>query len=129
MIGDLRGVVVDRVVPIPLHPARLRLREFNQSLLLARAIAKRLGLPYSIDAMARIRETPPQVGLSRKERAANMKGVFAVTRINEIAGARILLVDDVYTTGATLREGAKALMATGAKAVTVVAVARMGATG
>ncbi len=110
---------------IPLHPARLRSREFNQSLLLARQIGMSLSLPYFIDAMIRTRKTPPQVGLSRKERDENIKGAFEVTQPNKIKEQRILLVDDVYTTGATLKEGAKTLMHAGAKEVFVATIARM----
>lgn len=115
----------DRVMAIPLHPDRLRDREFNPSLLLAKKIADSLSLPCSIDALTRIRDTPPQVGLSKKEREQNIKGAFQVVRSNDVEGQRILLVDDVYTTGSTLREGAKTLMKSGAKEVIVVALARM----
>ncbi len=125
LTDDLMEISADRVLAIPLHPTRLRSREFNQSLLLAQKIAKLLSLPYSIDAMARTRETPPQVGLSKKERAENMKGAFQVVRPKEIKDQRILLVDDVYTTGATLKEGARMLMQAGAKEVIAVTVARM----
>jgi ComF family protein len=129
LMNDLAGLPIDRVLAIPLHPARLRVREFNQSLLLARIIAKQLALPYSIDAMIRVRETDPQVGLSKKEREANMKGAFCVIRKNEVEGQRILLIDDVYTTGATLREGTRSLISAGAKEVIVATVARMLADG
>jgi ComF family protein len=125
LVDDLVDLPIDRVLAIPLHPTRLQTREFNQSLLLAKVIAKRLDIPYSIDSMIRVRETRSQVGLSKKEREDNMKGAFSVTRKNEIEGQRILLVDDVYTTGATLREGARALTLGGAKEVIVATIARM----
>ena len=115
----------DRVMAIPLHPDRLRLREFNQSLLLANVLAKRKSLPLSLDALVRSHSTPPQVGLPKKKREENIKGAFRVVRPQEVAGQRILLVDDVYTTGTTLKEGARALIAAGAREVTVVAIARM----
>ncbi len=122
---DIAKISFDYVMPIPLHPSRLRSREFNQSLLLAKQIAVTLSRPYFIDAMIRIRKTPPQVGLSRKERDENIKGAFLVPQQNEIKDRRILLIDDVYTTGATLREGARTLMAAGAKEVMVATIARM----
>jgi ComF family protein len=121
----LENLAVDRVMAIPLHPRRLRSREFNQSLLLAEQIARSLSLPLLIDAMKRVRETPPQVGLSKKERQKNIHRAFSVTDPAPIRDQRILLIDDVYTTGATLREGAKTLIRAGAKEVIVAAVARM----
>lgn len=125
IVEDIAKISFDDVMPIPLHPDRLRSREFNQSLLLAKQIAVTLSRPYFIDAMIRIRKTPPQVGLSRKERDENIKGAFLVTQQNEIKDRRILLIDDVYTTGATLREGARTLMDAGAKEVMVATIARM----
>lgn len=122
---DLISLRVDLVTAIPIHPRRLRLREFNQSLLLAREIAARLSSPLSVDALERDRDTPPQVGLSKKEREKNVKGAFRLKRAALVQDKRILLVDDVYTTGATLKEGAKTLMKGGAKEVIVAAVARM----
>jgi competence protein ComFC len=92
---------------------------------LANQISRFLSLPLLIDAMSRVRETSPQVGLSRKERRENIRRAFSVTRPGSIEDQRILLIDDVYTTGATLREGAKTLMRAGAKEVVVAAVARM----
>ena len=128
MMNDLAGIAVggiDSVMAIPLHPSRLRSREFNQSLLLAREIGKATSVPYSIDALIRTRETQPQVGLSRKERHENIKGAFQVTRPNEIKDHKILLVDDVYTTGATLKEASKIVIQSGAKEVIVATIARM----
>ncbi len=124
VMEDVRGIAFDCVAAIPLHPRRLRMREFNQSLLLARQVARTLSLPLSMDALSRVRETPPQVGLSKKERNENVRNAFQVGRSEEIKNKRILLIDDVYTTGATLKEGAKALMRAGAAEVTVATVAR-----
>jgi ComF family protein len=123
--NDLETLRIDRVMAIPLHPRRLRSREFNQSLLLAEQISRFRALPLLIDAMSRVRETPPQVGLSKRERRENIRRAFSVTRPGSIRDQRILLIDDVYTTGATLREGAATLMRAGAKEVVVAAVARM----
>lgn len=123
--NDLEGLQIDRVMAIPLYPRRLRSREFNQSLLLAQQIARYLGRPLLIDAMRRVRATPPQVGLSKKERRKNIHRAFSVADPRAVLDRRILLVDDVYTTGATLREGAKTLIGAGAKDVVVAALARM----
>ena len=123
--SDLKAQEIDQVTAIPLHPRRLRSREFNQSLLLAKQLSRFLSLPLLIDAMSRVRETPPQVGLSKKERKRNIHQAFTVNDPALIQGRRILLIDDVYTTGATLREGAKTLIRAGAKEVVVAALARM----
>jgi ComF family protein len=125
LLGDLERLQVDRVLAIPLHPKRLRSREFNQSLLLAEQLSRLLSLPLLIDVMRRDRETPPQVGLSKRERKKNIRRAFSVTAPRLIQNQRVLLIDDVYTTGATLREGAKSLISAGAKEVVVAAVARM----
>ena len=114
----------DGVAAVPLHPSRLRQREMNPALLLARDLARRLCLPLSVDDLVRTRATVPQVGLSKAARAENVKGAFCVARPEAIRGMQVLLLDDVYTTGATLREGAAALMAAGACGVTVAAFAR-----
>jgi ComF family protein len=115
---------IDRVIAIPLHPSRLRVREFNPSLLLARHLTRALGLPLSIDDLIRTRATPPQVGLSAEERQENVRGAFAVAHPEAIRGKRLLLLDDVYTTGATLREGKRTLIEAGGSAVTLAALCR-----
>ena len=120
----LKSVQVDRILAIPLHPRRLRHREFNPSLLLAHRLAKGLAVPLEIDTLQRIRDTPPQVGLSKEEREQNVKGAFRVATPDRITGQRLLLVDDVYTTGTTLREGAKVLRRAGATDVVVATLAR-----
>lgn len=125
IMKQLATVQFDRVTAIPLHPARLRKREFNQSLLLAQRVARFTRVPLLIDALNRSRDTLPQVGLSRNERERNVRRAFHLSDSRPIEGKRILLVDDVYTTGATLREGAKILLKGGAKEVIVAAVARM----
>ena len=115
---------VDLVLPVPLHPKRLRAREFNQSLLLADQIATRLGLPLSLHHLRRIRATPPQTELRRSARAENVKRAFAPYQANALKDQRVLLIDDVLTTGATVNECAKALRQSGAKAVVVWTLAR-----
>lgn len=116
--------VSDCLVPVPLHPARLREREFNQALLLCDELSKRGGLPVVPDALERIRPTAPQIGLSLKERRRNVRRAFAARRPDRIEGRRVILVDDVYTTGVTLNECARVLRRAGARAVSVLTVAR-----
>jgi len=109
---------------VPLHKNRLRGRGFNQSLLLARDAAMELDVRLSIDGLVRARDTKPQVDIPAKERAANVKGAFYAARPGEFAGESVLLVDDVYTTGATVKECAVVLKKAGAKAVYVLTAAR-----
>jgi ComF family protein len=120
----IRAGDVDLIVPVPLHPAKLRERQFNQSELLAAHLAKKMGRPLSADAVKRIKYTMPQTGLKREERLKNVKGAFMVKRGCSFSGKRVLLIDDVLTTGTTLNECAKALKAAGADKVTVLALAR-----
>lgn len=112
---------VDRVVPVPLHPSRLAARGFNQSALLARPVARHLGVPLDTAWLRRVRPTLPQVGLGRAERERNLRGAFA-TR-DDKAGARVLLVDDVRSSGATLTSAAQALFDGGAETVFPVSLA------
>ncbi len=120
----IRSGDVDLIVPVPLHPVKLRERQFNQSELLAAHLAKKLDKPLAADSVKRIKYTMPQTGLKREERLKNVKGAFMVKRKHSFSGKQILLIDDVFTTGATLNECAKALKAAGAAKVTVLALAR-----
>lgn len=115
----------DIITPVPLHPKRLRARRFNQSALLAQEIAKTSGKTYQPDALLRTRYTTPQQGLSRKERDKNVHGAFAARHKEVLSGKTVLLVDDVYTSGATLNECARVLKAAGANIVTVLTIARV----
>lgn len=114
----------DAVVPMPLHWWRRWQRGFNQSELLAREVARRLGVPLVNGALARTRHAPAQSGLSSAARRRNVAGLFRVSGRPAIAGRRILLVDDVLTTGATAQAAAKALKSAGAAQVAVVTLAR-----
>jgi ComF family protein len=110
------------IVAVPLAPNRFAERGFNQSILLASALAKRLRLPVAHAAMLRIRETPPQTGLTRKDRKKNIKGAFDSRALP--ANARVAIVDDVMTTGATLSEAARVLKRAGASRVEAWVIAR-----
>lgn len=114
----------DLVVPVPLHAKRLRQRGFNQAILLGNVLAKSWDIPLCRDNLKRIRWTEPQVNLSAAERAGNVRGAFAVRDPAIFRGKRIILVDDVYTTGSTVAECARVLKQTGAQAVSVVTTAR-----
>lgn len=114
----------DAVLAMPLHPARLQARGFNQSQLLATRLAQRLDLPCLHGVVERVRDTPPQSTLPWKERDKNMHHAFAVTRPAAVRGRHIALVDDVMTTGASTGELAKTLKAAGTQTVSVWVVAR-----
>ena len=122
--GMRRELRVDVLVPVPLHIRRLRERGFNQALLLVKELSRRTGIPYQERALAKIKETPVQISLKKRERAKNLKGAFQVKDEGAIKGKRVVLVDDVYTTGATVNECARALLKAGAKQVAVLTVAR-----
>ena len=112
------------LIPVPLHRKRLRERGFNQAVLLGARLAKSWKLPISNRNLQRIRWTEPQISLSGDLRRKNVRGAFAVTDRTEIEGKRILLLDDVYTTGSTVLECARTLTAAGAHSVHVITVAR-----
>lgn len=114
----------DRILPVPLHPKRLREREFNQCVLLARPLAVHLGIPLDLDSVERIRHTMPQSGSTEAERRKNLKGSFHIRKPERIKGRSLLLLDDVYTTGATLEELARSLLSAGACRVAALTVAR-----
>ena len=120
MFYDTTGI--DALVSVPLSPRGLRDRGFNQALLLADALSRKKRLPLIIDVLRKVVDTPPQVGLSAKERAANVKNAFVCT--GKISGMNILLIDDVMTTGATVDACAKQLLRSGAQSVNVLTLAR-----
>jgi len=115
----------DLLAAVPLHPGRKRERGYNQSELLARALARLLDIPCR-PLLDRVRETLPQVGLPDSKRKENVRGAFRCAHGCEPAGKRILLIDDVMTTGATVASAAGALLAGGALRVSVLTVARAG---
>lgn len=119
----LHGQVIDALVPVPLHPLREREREFNQADLLARALAKMLHKPVW-KALRRLRYTETQTQFDRQTRLGNLRGAFALTHQTSLDGKKLLLVDDVFTTGSTLDECARVLLEGGAAAVWAVTAAR-----
>lgn len=114
---------VDRVMAIPLHGQRLAERGYNQADRLAHRLARRYRLPLSRRGLVRTRATPAQAGLPEHRRSKNLRGAFRA-RPGRVAGRRILLVDDVVTTGATVDAATEALLEAGAEMVTIVALAR-----
>lgn len=120
----ISSITLDTVfVPIPLSSKKLQQRGYNQSLLLAKGLAKKFNLPYS-DGLLRIKETKPQFGLQKNERKTNMKDAFAIKKGNFKKYTSVFLVDDVLTTGATLSEAAKILKQHGVQHVWGVTFAR-----
>jgi ComF family protein len=115
----------DLILPVPLHSQRLRERGFNQSLLLARRFSRKHSLPLNFTALQRSRSTRPQTELSGAERRTNVRGAFLIQEPEAVAGRRVLLVDDVFTTGATVRECARVLIRAGAQRVDVLTLARV----
>ena len=115
----------DILVPVPLHPRRLRERGFNQAALLAHELGRRTGRPCGERALVRRKETTPQAGLSAAARRRNVAGAFAVRRRALVAGRVVTLVDDVFTTGATAYACARALREAGAREVRLLSIARV----
>lgn len=115
---------LDVIMPVPLHRERLRQREFNQSLLLADHIGRVLGIPVSYTNLIRTTSSPPQTTLSKKSRLKNLRGAFALQYPDEIIKKRVLLIDDVFTTGTTVNECAKSLRKAGSSDVLVLTLGR-----
>ena len=114
---------IDLIIPIPLHAQRQKKRGYNQSALLAKVFSHQVRLPYNQDVLTRIRNTRPQVGLSSRARLQNLDGAFAVDK-EVVRGKRVLLIDDVCTTGATLVAASKVLLAAEAQIVAGYCLAR-----
>ena len=116
----------DVLVPVPLHRWRLLSRRFNQAALMAHALSRRSGLPVLPDALVRVRATPSQASLRAADRVANVRGAFAARgrARSKLEGRRVVLIDDVLTTGATASACARALLKAGAKSVDVLTLAR-----
>jgi len=115
---------IDCIIPVPLHVARLRQRGFNQALILAHELSRTFSLPLSFDNLKRVRPTRPQVELTGTERIKNVAGAFALRRPDELKDRGVLLIDDVFTTGATMNECARVLKNAGASRVTALTLSR-----
>ncbi|HTB11849.1 MAG TPA: ComF family protein [Bryobacteraceae bacterium] len=113
----------DLMIPMPLHWKKRWSRGYNQSELLAREVARRWGVPVA-NVVRRVKPTAPQAGLSNSKRRLNVRGAFAIRKGQSIKGLRVLLIDDVLTTGATASACARVLKRAGASHVAVAAVAR-----
>ena len=123
--ADGQLLMPDVLVPVPLHTWREFRRGYNQAALLARAVGRELHLPVSTGLVRRVRNTPPQTGLSRSRRQRNLRGAFRARRL--VDAPRIALIDDVLTTGATVREVAHTLRRAGAQSISVWCIARASA--
>lgn len=122
--GLFEAHAIDVIVPVPLHRKRLRWRGFNQSGVLAREIGRAWSLPVDPFTLVRSRETPPQTQLHEDERRRNMRRAFAIAAKRSVENKSVLLIDDVYTSGATVNECSRALVGGGAREVCVLTLAR-----
>jgi len=124
IVSDPALMRADLLVPVPLTRARAAERGFNQSAVLARHISRLLGIPVAERAVRRVGRSRSQTKLSPEGRRKNVRGVFRVRDPSAVRGKRILIVDDVWTTGATAEELARALLGAGAREVSAIAAAR-----
>ena len=114
----------DLLIPVPLHPKRLRWRGFNQSVVLAREVSRAWNIPLDPAVLVRSKETPPQTQLSEEDRRRNVRDAFTLNPAKSVAGKTVLLVDDIYTSGATVNACSRALLGGGVKEVQVLTLAR-----
>ena len=122
---DIFAAGAEVIVPVPLHYTRLLKRKYNQSALLARELGRYTGLPVDCRSLVRHKRTRPQVEFSGLERIKNVKNAFSVKHPENLAGRRVVLIDDVFTTGSTLKECALALKKAGVRSVDTLTVARV----
>ena len=122
---DIFDKGADLIIPVPLYFTRLFSRKYNQSAILARELSKLSKLPADYKTLKKKRNTLPQVQCNGDKRRTNVKNAFQVVNPDKIKGKRIVLIDDVYTTGTTLRECSKVLLKAGAKSIDILTVARV----
>lgn len=122
---DIFKAGVDLIIPVPLHYTRIIQRKYNQSAMLAAELSKLCLIPVNYKALKKIRYTKPQVQCSGKKRKSNIKDAFEVIDPSNIKGKRVVLIDDVYTTGSTMHECIKVLKKAKVKSVDVLTVARV----
>jgi ComF family protein len=115
---------VDALIPVPLHPMRKRMRGFNQAQVFAKELGKLKGLDLVDGVLIKVRNVPPQTSLEARERAKNVGGAYIVKRKEKVQGKVFLLADDVYTTGSTIKECSRTLLAAGAKEVRAITIAQ-----
>ena len=125
---DALAAMYDIVIPVPIHSDKLKKRGFNHAELMGRSFADRAGLRYDPGALVRLRGTVPMKGLGPEARRANIRGAFGIrnSRLPQIQGSRILLIDDIFTTGSTVDEIASLLKSQGASRVDFLAFAAAG---
>lgn len=111
---------VDVIVPVPIHRRRLVSRGYNQTVVLGERLAAEIGMPLDRFSLVKKRDTPPQVGLTKRERMTNVRGSFAVPDSGAVRGKNVLLIDDVATTGSTVEEASKTVLRAGAARVCVL---------
>jgi len=127
LVEHHEALACDVMVPVPLHPLREKQRGFNQAAVIARAISRKFNLKLDDQSLVRTKPTERhRAGLDATDRARSVDHAFTVTRVESIAQARILLIDDVYTTGSTICAAARSLMEGGAAQIKVLTVARVG---
>ena len=122
LLTELPIPPMDGIVPVPVTHRTLRTRGFNQALLLSVVLSRHMGIPVCMDMLYKKMDTLPQIGLGARERVRNLKNVFGVK--GKLGAPRLLLLDDVMTTGATVRECTQTLVKAGAQEVVVVTLAR-----
>lgn len=115
-IGQIRRWKIEEIIPVPLHPSRRRKRGFNQAEILALELGERCGLSVRTDVLYRVRKTAPQKILGQRERIKNLHGAFGVSK-NWKPCKNVLLIDDIYTTGATLEHASRVLKKAGVQKV------------
>ncbi|MFB0564665.1 MAG: ComF family protein [Candidatus Aminicenantaceae bacterium] len=115
---------VEALIPVPLHRKREKQRGFNQALIIAKELAKNMEIPIVERALVKVRNVPPQTLIKPGDREKNVSGAFCVVKKEQVRGKSVLLVDDVYTTGATIRECSRALREAGVREVRALSVAQ-----